>query len=297
MSSTSSARPPSLVTLIRADLARCLQPLRPELLYVYGSVTSGLAEAGSDVDFGLYLDEPDAGRRKHAIQWAKTALSDQLGFNHLDVGDLHTSFNVHFLAQIVCQGLCLYARDPAFQVAFEDRVLKEVAEGPARRLESWQAIKARLRQDLFVSTDLVERDKLEKAFWHSHELLTFLTRYVGMDPAVFLSQTEFEHRFAAAHTLRAAIESMLATSRHLMLALNWGRASRPREIIDLLAMQRILPPGLAENLALLATLREPLTYPEDGCDFAFLHRLMPEAIRWLITFHRAIVLYLDELGI
>jgi hypothetical protein len=180
LSASWSDRAPSIVRILRTDVGAMLAPVRPTLVYVYGSAVTGLAQPDSDVDFGIDLADTPDDRRPQAILWARQLLRDGCGSSRIDVGDLGRTDSSHYLVHVVSKSLCLYARDPSLRLAFEDHALRQAADLPATRALTWEAVKARFREELAAETGLIERDKLEKVLWQSVDLLRFVAPYRRM---------------------------------------------------------------------------------------------------------------------
>lgn len=298
MATTSwSDRPPGLVRILRADIGAILAPIEPDLVYLYGSILTGLAHGDSDVDLAILCADADAATQYRRRLWARHLVREAFMSNRLDVGDLRHTDSVHYQVHVVTKGLCLYERVPGGQRAFEDQVLRHAAEPASRRAVTWEAIKARYREELAAETGLIERDKLEKCLWQSIRLLEFLVPYRAMPPSRFFSPTEFEHRFAAGHVLRTLLESVLTIGRHLILALGWSRAFQPRDIIRILAQQGVVQPDLTDDLALVLTLREPLTWSDSAVDWQLVHDAVTHRLDVFTRFYRQVILYLERLGL
>jgi uncharacterized protein YutE (UPF0331/DUF86 family) len=282
---------------LRTDIGAVLQPVDPDLVYVYGSAVNGLAWPGSDLDFGITFTEPDAGRRLKRQHWAMQLLQSHFGSSRIECGDLNRTDSIHYLVHVVRQGLCLHARTPETQLVFEETTLRQAGEAPFAHSQSWAAIKARYRRELALETGLVERDKLEKNLWQCVELLRFLAPYREMPTAQFLSPVTFEHRFSVAHVLRQVLECVLTMARHLMLAMGWARMYRPEDILHVLVVHGVIPAGLADELRLVLSLRSPLTYPADDVDWSLVQDVLHHRLQVFVAFNRHLVLFLDRIGI
>jgi uncharacterized protein YutE (UPF0331/DUF86 family) len=292
-----SDRSPGIVPVLRTDIGAVLRPVDPDLVYVYGSAVTGLGWQGSDLDFGIAFTEPDPAARLRRQAWATRLLQAHFGSSKVECGDLNRTDSIHYLVHVIGQGLCLYARTAETQLVFEEAILRQAGEAPLARPQSWEAIKARYRQELATETGLVERDKLEKNLWQSIELLRFLAPYQAMPTAQFLSPVEFEHRFAVAHVLRQLMECVLTISRHLMLALGWARVYRPEDILQVVARHGVIPADLIDDLRLVLSIRDPLTYPDGPVDWMLVQDVLHHRLNVFVAFHRHVVLFLDRIGI
>lgn len=102
--------------LIRRDLPQV------QAIYLYGSFARGEQRADSDLDLAV-LPEPDA--TPDTLAMAGT-LRWELG-RDVDLVDLRRASTV-LRKEIVADGLCLYARDAGYAVAWEARVLSDYAK-------------------------------------------------------------------------------------------------------------------------------------------------------------------------
>jgi uncharacterized protein YutE (UPF0331/DUF86 family) len=297
MSPSWSDRPPGIVRILRTDVGAMLAPVQPSLVYVYGSAVTGLARPDSDVDFGIDLADTADDQRPQALLWARQLLRDGFGSSRIDVGDLGRTDSCHYLVHVVTKGLCLYASEPARRLAFEDNALRQAGDLPATRALTWEAVKARFREELAAETGLIERDKLEKVLWQSVELLRFIAPYRSIPRHELFDSADFSQRFSVAHGLRLQMECVLTMARHLMLALGWGRAHRPADILAVICRRGVIPEALCQELVLILALKDPLTHPGEPVDWDLVHDVLQHRLSAFTAFNRHLVLFLDGLGV
>ncbi|MBC7544654.1 MAG: nucleotidyltransferase domain-containing protein [Candidatus Sericytochromatia bacterium] len=290
--SSRSGPPPALMAVLRSGLSQVVAPFAPTAVYLYGSLVSGESDAQSDLDFGVLLPEPDPDRRIGQLARLRRAMIDRIGFSRLQVADLYEA-EPAFLLDVI-GGLCLWASDDAAVQAFEEMVLRESVARPASGEERWEGLHDRWRRGVLQGGAPIQRDRVERLLSRMEQNLRLLV------PIAAESDTDYRHperpasRYASAHLLRACLECLLATARHLIVAQGWDRVHRPGDQMAVLAARGVLDSTLAENLGLICLLKDPLTYPEDGIDFDLLGRVIRENLDLFEAFGRAVIVYVDK---
>jgi len=119
-------RAEAIIGKLKAHLGAVLAQFPVEMAYLHGSVARGCPLPTSDVDLALVLNEPlpkAAARLKLEFQ-IQAAVEAACGLKNVDARAIN---HAPVLAQgeILREGMCLYARDPAQRAEFESLVLRK----------------------------------------------------------------------------------------------------------------------------------------------------------------------------
>jgi len=119
-------RAEAIIGKLRAHLSATLAQFPVALAYLHGSVARGCPLPTSDVDLALVLNEPlpkAAARLKLEFQ-IQAAVEAACGLKNVDARAIN---HAPVLAQgeILREGMCLYARDPAQRAEFESLILRK----------------------------------------------------------------------------------------------------------------------------------------------------------------------------
>lgn len=114
------------------EVRRVLETLPDlQLAYAFGSVVSGRATRGSDLDVAvLFADRVDAGRLDRLSEQLSAAAG-----RSVDLVDLAKASPL-LAHQVIAKGTCLVRRDPRTQAAFETRTVMRYLD--TRHLRSIQ---------------------------------------------------------------------------------------------------------------------------------------------------------------
>ena len=119
-------RAEAITEKLKAHLGATLAQFPVALVYLHGSVARGCPLPTSDVDLALVLNEPlpkAAARLKLEFQ-IQAAVEAACGLKNVDARAIN---HAPVLAQgeILREGMCLYARDPAQRAEFESLILRK----------------------------------------------------------------------------------------------------------------------------------------------------------------------------
>jgi predicted nucleotidyltransferase len=107
---------------LRASARRAFQGTSVVFAYLFGSIATRRAHAGSDVDVAVYLEQPDD-PIESSLNLADR-LSKESGVGQLDILVLNQA-PLPVLARVIRERLVLYSRDEPARVRFESRSLRE----------------------------------------------------------------------------------------------------------------------------------------------------------------------------
>lgn len=296
MSSTSSAEtPPSLLALLRAGLVEAVGPFHPDLVYLFGSALTGTAGPGSDVDIAVLLTNTEPRERQARLLAMRRALVQRLDFANVTIADL-TEAEPAFLLDVV-QGLCLYAASPEARLDFESKAMQQAGTPAAGRSEGWQAVSTWAQAGILAAPPPIPADRLERLIFTITEQTRRLLPIARLTAGEFLAADEPHRRFATAHLLLGNLEAVLSVVRLLTVTQGWTRSQRPDELLGQLVRHGVITAEVGEHLRLMGLLRQPLTHPEDGIDFALVHAVIQENLDVFAAFLRQVVTYVETNGL
>jgi len=112
------------------DLQMVLAPYRDKILfaYLFGSIATGEAAHGSDVDLAIYLTDSDPQCQRALRIDLYMALSRRLKKNDIDIVILNTATNLVLLDEIIRRGIVILDFDPPLREEFETRRLHQAMD-------------------------------------------------------------------------------------------------------------------------------------------------------------------------
>src|SRR3972149_6935696 len=119
-------RAEAIIGKLKAHLGAVLAQFPVEMAYLHGSVARGCPLPTSDVDLARVLNEPlpkAAARLKLEFQ-IQAAVEAACGVKNVDARAINRA-PVLAQGEILREGLCLYARDPAQRAQFESLVRRK----------------------------------------------------------------------------------------------------------------------------------------------------------------------------
>jgi uncharacterized protein YutE (UPF0331/DUF86 family) len=281
--------------VLQAGLVEAVAPFQPALVYLFGSAIRGTAGHGSDVDVGILLPLADPKERQVRLHAMRRAMVQRLDFANVTVADLMEA-EPAFLLDVI-QGLCLFAQSGETRVAFETRAMRDAGRAGANRGDGWEAVTARIQAGILAPPPAIPADRLERLVFTITEQTRLLLPIARLPVAEFMAPQEPHRRFATAHLLLGDLEAVLSVARLLTVTQGWSRSQRPDDLLGNLVRQGVITADVGDHLRLICLLRQPLTHPEDGIDFALVHAVIQENLDVFATFLRQVVTYVEAHGL
>ncbi|MDW8184430.1 MAG: DUF86 domain-containing protein [Anaerolineae bacterium] len=280
-------RQPEAMIISREVLARALDV--PEVIgaYLVGSWAQGYADALSDVDIALWLrPELPADQTWALLDRLYARLEQLLPGHEPDVIPLNMLPPAKQY-MILKNGIRLFCKDPKLCADWEVQAARFYLDERPFREEFVRQLLERLRRG---GTLLVDRELLADRLARLEEFLRLLEPLAGMDREAFCQDP---YRYGSAERfLQLGIEAAIDIGHHIVARLGLGRPQSYAEIFQLLERREILKAETARAMSQLARLRNRLVHLYWEVDAAQAHMLLPDAIRDLREFMKAIAEFL-----
>ncbi len=263
----------------------------PEVVgaYLVGSWAQGYADALSDVDLALWLrPELPANQLWALLDQLYARLEQMLPGHELDLIPLN-ALPPAKQYMILKGGIQLFCKDPELCADWEVRAARFYLDERPFREEFARRLLERLQQG---GTPLVDRELVADRLARLEEFLKLLEPLARMDRETFCQDP---YRYGSAERfLQLGIEAALDIGHHLVARLGLGRPQSYAEIFQMLERGGILDPETARAMGQLARFRNRLVHLYWEVDRAQVHALLPDAIRDLREFMKAIAGFLGS---
>jgi uncharacterized protein YutE (UPF0331/DUF86 family)/predicted nucleotidyltransferase len=280
----------SIVHQLTEYFATCSYPVR--LAYLFGSEAQRQTTPLSDVDVGIYLDEPDPIRRgKHYLSLLHD-LNRTVGNGVVDLVFLNDASPL-FSYQIIA-GRMLYSADEELRVAFETRVLREYLDELA-----WERTRHRLLRARILAGRMGERSReminerlINDRLTYIDAMLARLKSRRSLSPEEF--RTDADRRDATLYQLQTCIEAMTDIANHLVAALGLRKPRDRGDLFMILSEEDILDETLARRLAAAIGLRNVLVHGYLELVLDTVYQTIQDDLGDIEDFCRQIIVYLGQ---
>ncbi|MBI3914028.1 MAG: DUF86 domain-containing protein [Chloroflexi bacterium] len=262
--------------------------------YLFGSRARGQAFRWSDVDVGVYLDEPNEDKR---FDIQKSLVGDLVHTLHTEDVDLVLLNEAPpRFAYNVISGKPIYSRDERMRARKETEILSryfdedDASEHYNRYLHKRIQSRANGRRTM----QMIDRKSVRERLSFIREMLDELEQFQQMSSKQFLSNRSAQR--LADHDLHTCIEAMMDIANHLVAALGLHKPQERRDAFIELAREGILKMDLAERLADSVGMRNVLVHGYLDIDHRKVHKTLRVDLVHVESFARSISTFLKNQG-
>ena len=282
----------SIISRLTRYFAACSYPVR--WAYLFGSEAQRQTTPLSDVDVGIYLDEPDPVQRSKHYSSLLFDLTQAAGNGEVDLVFLNNAPPL-FAYQIIA-GQLLYSADEELRVAFEANVLREYFDEL-----SWERTRHRLLRARILAGRMGERSREMINERLINDRLTYIdTTLARLKSRRSLSLEEFrtdvDQRDATLYQLQTCIEAMTDIVNHFVAALGLRKPRDRGDLFLILSEEDILDETLARRLAAAVGLRNVLVHGYLELVLDIVYQTIQEDLGDIEDFCRQIIVYLGRRG-
>lgn len=257
--------------------------------YLIGSWASGYADALSDVDIALWLHpELSPEQIRGLLDQLQARLEQAFPGYEFDIVPLNVLPQARRYI-LLKNGILLFVRDPKRCADLEIQAARFYFDEQPFRAEFAQALVGRLKKG---ETPLIDRELIVDRLARLEEFLRLLEPLAALDVGTF-SQDPYRYG-SAERFLQLGIEAALDIGHHIVARMGLGRPQSYAEIFQILERRGILPADIAQPMSRLARWRNRLVHLYWEVDAAQVHAFLPDALRDLRRFMKAIVELLEE---
>lgn len=282
----------SIVSRLTEYFATCPYPVR--WAYLFGSRVQGQTTPLSDVDVGVYLDEPDPIRRSKYYSFLLFDLTRAAGNGEVDLVFLNDA--PPLFAYQVIGGQLLYSADEEHRVAFETNVLREYFDELA-----WERVRHRLLRARILagrmgerSGEMINEKMINDRLAYIDAMLARLKSRRSLSMEEF--QADVDRRDATLYQLQTCIEAMTDIANHLVAALGFRKPRDRGDLFLILSEEGILNETLARRLAAAVGLRNVLVHGYLELVLDTVYQTIQEDLGDIEDFCCQIITYLEQVS-
>ena len=282
----------SVISRLTRYLANCPYPVR--WAYLFGSQAQRQTTPLSDVDVGIYLDEPDPVQRSRYYSHLLFDLTRAAGIEEVDLVLLNSAPSL-FAYQIIA-GRLLYSADEEPRMAFEARVLREYFDEL-----SWERTRHRLLRARILagrigegSREMINERLINDRLVYIDATLARLKSRRSLSLEEF--RTDVDRRDATLYQLQTCIEAVTDVANHFVAALGLRKPRDRADLFLILSEEGILDEALARRLAAAVGLRNVLVHGYLELVLDIVYQTIQEDLGDVDGFCRQIVVYLGRKG-
>jgi len=273
---------------LTAYFDRCPYPVT--LAYLFGSTVRGQGTPLSDMDLGIYLDEPDRVQRARIYPSLLFALKQAVGDGEVDLVYLNDASPL--LAYQIITGQLIYRADERQRIAVEARALRDyfderALEQTRHRLLQTRILASRMGER---SREMIEERVVNERLAYIDMMLARLKSRRSLSLAEF--QADEDRRDATLYELQTCIEAMTDIGNHLIAAVGLRKPKDRGEIMLILAEADIIGEPLARRLVEAVAMRNVLVHGYLDLVVDMVYQTIQENLGDIEAFCRDIVRYM-----
>ncbi|MBI4790328.1 MAG: DUF86 domain-containing protein [Chloroflexi bacterium] len=260
--------------------------------YLFGSHARGQALPFSDVDVGVYLDEPD-----HHTRFAifKSLLGDLAHTLHTDDVDLVflDEAPTRFAYNII-RGKPIYTADEQARTRAETQILSRYFDEDDASEHYNRYLHRHIRAGKMTerTPEMIDPKLVRERLVYIQQMLVQLESYRSEPREQFV--TDRKTLDAAAYELQTCIEAMMDISNHIVAALGLEKPPERRDAPGILARHGILPRDLGTQLAEAVSMRNTLVHGYSALIPNKVHETIQEDLGYLVEFSQHISDFLEK---
>jgi hypothetical protein len=271
-----------------AYFGRCPYPVT--LAYLFGSTVRAQDTPLSDIDLGIYLDEPDRAQRARIYPSLLLALRRVVGDGEIDLVYLNDASPL--LAYQIITGQLVYRTDERQRVTVETRALRDYFDERALEQVRHRLLQARILAGRMGerSIEMIEERVVNERLAYIDTMLTRLKSRRSLSLVEF--QADEDRRDATLYELQTCIEAMTDIGNHLIAAVGLRKPKDRGEIMLILAEEGIIDEPLARRLVEAVAMRNVLVHGYLDLVMDMVYQTVQENLGDIEAFCRDIVRYM-----
>ncbi len=273
---------------LTAYFGRCPYPVT--LAYLFGSTVQDQDTPLSDIDLGIYLDEPDRAQRARIYPSLLLALRQVVGDGEVDLVYLNDASPL--LAYQIITGQLVYRTDERQRVTVETRALRYYFDERALEQVRHRLLQARILAGRMGerSIEMIEERVVNERLAYIDTMLTRLKSRRSLSLVEF--QADEDRRDATLYELQTCIEAMTDIGNHLIAAVGLRKPKDRGEIMLILAEAGIIDELLARRLVEAVAMRNVLVHGYLDLVMDIVYQTVQENLGDIEAFCRDIVRYM-----
>ena len=267
-------------------------PYPVQFAYLFGSHARGQALPYSDVDVGVYLDEPDKGARFDIGLSLMGDLERTLHRDDVDVVVLNEA--PPRLAYNIIKHKPLYSRDERARARIETAILSRYFDERPASLEQYRFLHRRIRARKMAerTPEMIDVELVNERLKYIEDMLSRLKRFRDIPREQFI--VDMDAKELSAYELQHCVEAMADISNHLVAAMGLEKPAERREAPIVLSKHGILPRPLAEHLAEAVSMRNWIVHGYINLDPGKLYKATHDDLIHLEEFSDLVSEFLEK---
>ena len=267
-------------------------PYPVQFAYLFGSHARGQALPYSDVDVGVYLDEPDKGARFDIGLSLMGDLERTLHRDDVDVVVLNEA--PPRLAYNIIKHKPLYSRDERARARIETAILSRYFDERPASLEQYRFLHRRIRARKMAerTPEMIDVELVNERLKYIEDMLSRLKRFRDIPREQFI--VDMDAKELSAYELQHCVEAMADISNHLVAAMRLEKPAERREAPIVLSKHGILPRPLAEHLAEAVSMRNWIVHGYINLDPGKLYKATHDDLIHLEEFSDLVSEFLEK---
>ena len=267
-------------------------PYPVQFAYLFGSHARGQALPYSDVDVGVYLDEPDKGARFDIGLSLMGDLERTLHKDDVDVVVLNEA--PPRLAYNIIKHKPLYSRDERARARIETAILSRYFDERPASLEQYRFLHRRIRARKMAerTPEMIDVELVNERLKYIEDMLSRLKRFRDIPREQFI--VDMDAKELSAYELQHCVEAMADISNHLVAAMGLEKPAERREAPIVLSKHGILPRPLAEHLAEAVSMRNWIVHGYINLDPGKLYKATHDDLIHLEEFSDLVSEFLEK---
>lgn len=229
-----------------------------QFAYLFGSHARGQALSFSDVDVGVYVNEPDQAKRSRMYAPMLTGLMDALHTDQVDLVYLNDA--PPRFAYNVISGKPIYCANERARVRVETNILSRYPDECAASQHYYHYLDRRILAGKIRerTPEMIDTESVRERLIHIQKMLQRLERFRTTPRKQFIADEDSIE--LAAFELQTCIEAMADISTHLIAAMGLEKPAERRDAPVILAKHGIFPKDLGERLAKAVGMRNLIVH-------------------------------------
>ena len=260
--------------------------------YLFGSYARDEVTPLSDVDVGLYLDEPDFERRVQIYPTLLAEISQAAGDGEVDLIYLNDASS--FLAYNIIRGRLIYCADELKRASLEAEIISRYLDEHDMHERYYAFLRRRIAAGKMGkrSPEMIDREAIYERLAHINRMLQLLKERRTASLEEFQRNSLLAD--ATMYELQTCIEAMTDIGNHIIAAAGFRKPQERSEIMAILAEEGVIPPDLAKRLAEAVRLRNILVHGYLKVAINVVYKVLRENLEDVEEFAKAIVEYIEE---
>ena len=260
--------------------------------YLFGSCARDETTPLSDVDVGIYLNEPDFDKRVQMYLPLLSEISQAVGDGDVDLVYLNDASPS--LAYNVIRGQLIYCADELRRVSLEAQLTSRYLD----EQENYELYRIFLQRRIAIgkmgerSPEMIDREAIYERLAHISRMLQLLKERRKASLEEFRRNPILAD--ATMYELQTCIEAMTDIGNHIIAAAGFRKPRERSEIMVILAEENVIPAELARRLAEAVRLRNILVHGYLEVAINVVHRVLRENLQDVEEFAKAVTEYVEE---